>query len=61
MFDHFTILPDNVSLAHRCEQEYPDDPPDWIGYAGHTNTAVLQMIRHVAGARADGLLADEEA
>jgi anti-sigma regulatory factor (Ser/Thr protein kinase) len=30
-------------------------------YAGHANTAVLQMIRHVAGARADDLLADEEA
>jgi hypothetical protein len=29
-------------------------------YAGQANTAVLQMIRHVAGARADGLLADEE-
>ncbi|HEY7490494.1 MAG TPA: STAS-like domain-containing protein [Candidatus Tectomicrobia bacterium] len=29
-------------------------------YAEHANTVVLQMIRHVAGARADGLLADEE-
>jgi hypothetical protein len=29
-------------------------------YAGHTNTTVQQMIRHVAGARAEDLLADEE-
>lgn len=29
-------------------------------YAGHANTTVLQMIRHVAGARADDLLANEE-
>jgi hypothetical protein len=31
MFDHFTILSGNVSFAHRREQEYPDDPPNWIG------------------------------
>jgi hypothetical protein len=31
MFDHFTILPDNVSFVHRREQEYPDEPLDWIG------------------------------
>jgi hypothetical protein len=28
--------------------------------AGHTNASVLQMIRHVAGAKADDFLADEE-
>jgi STAS-like domain of unknown function (DUF4325) len=165
MFEHFLIFSGNVSFAHRREEEFADDPLDWIGqeerategtvvgmtlkntvpwttkevfdqfstdrdysftktvvpvhlaqygdeklvsrsqakrllagmtrfkvvlldfagvesigqafadevfrvfveahpqielYAGHTNTTVQQMLRHVAGTRAEDLLADEE-